>query len=120
MNNTKHNIKLTVKKPRKMKTKNIAKMTTLENEVLSREMFAFDVSINLSKFFAKWSNNFHPENPNFMQSVNWFAYLSGDGSKLIVSYCLDKQITYPITHEIIDFTGDFTDMVYSTWKEQTL
>lgn len=100
-----------------MKTQAI---TTI-SEDLQREFFEFDVKIMDSKFgkFAKWENHKHPENSNFMQTVNWVAYENGDKSKIIVRFSLDK--TYNTMHdvEVLDHTGDFNEIVFKYWNSQS-
>ncbi len=54
---------------------------------------------------TKWSNNCHPDNANFMQSVNWTIWVKSDGS-VLVGYNLGA--------------GGKTKFIYGLSKEQAI
>jgi len=74
-------------------------MITTEMPIeLLREFFASDVRFHDG--LAKWENYKHPENPNFMQIVNWAAHEAN--GNLIVKYYLDKTaVNLNHTHAVI-------------------
>ena len=96
-------------------------MTSIERDLLTREFFGFEVRFENGKFgkSARWDNNFHPDNPNFMQNVNWVVYENGDKSKVIVNFYLDKTNSgNNYTYKVLDYVDSFEHIVFNVWKGQ--
>ena len=86
---------------------------------LLKEYFLFNVQISDSPYgkMAKWENNKHPENPNFMQVVNWCVTENKSQNIAIVRYYLDKTCSYK-NHIVcaLPIVGTFEDTVFNYWK----
>jgi hypothetical protein len=47
------------------------------------------------EYIARWQNNAHPDNPDFMQLVNWVARLRKDG-RADIGYNLQSGVNLKI------------------------
>jgi len=77
-----------------------------------RELFNSEVTFKESRFglSARWENHKHPDNPNFMQTVLWVAYVND--SVIHIGYRLDYNSNIkPFAQTPLN--GDFRESLFN-------
>lgn len=90
----------------------------MKKEDLEFELFQMSVKITNTENgkMAKWENNKHPDNNNYMQIVYWMAFENVDKTKIIIRYSLDNQLSKIYDHVCIEnINNNFNELLFNFW-----
>ena len=66
---------------------------------------------------AKWENKSHPDNPNFMQVVFWYAFQNRD--HVTIQYRLDNFSKYIVVDRLaLNASDDFAVLIMNYVEQQ--